>query len=469
MQQLGYGQPRARWVLTATVLGSGIAQVDSSVVNVALPTIGRQLGAGIGGLAWVVNGYTLTLASLILLGGSLGDRFGRRRVFTVGVVWFAVASLACAAATTLPVLIAARALQGVGGALLTPGSLAILQASFRPEDRARAIGAWSGLGGIAGAVAPLLGGWLVGAASWHWIFLINAPVAGVVLLAARHIPESRDAEAGRRPDLLGAALAAAGLGALTYALTTWGSRRTLDASVGWALALAVLALAGFLLRERRAAEPLLPPGLFADRVFSATNAVTFAVYAALAGVFFWLVLQLQVVAGFSPLRAGLALLPVTLLLLALSARAGAWGQRFGPGTSMTVGPAVCAVAVLAMGGIGPGAGYWSVVLWPVVLFGLGLAITVAPLTAAVLGAAPERHTGVASGVNNAVARAASLLAVAALPLLAGLSGEAYTDPAAMTSAFRHATWICAGLFATGALVAAGFLRRRPPDHPAALP
>lgn len=458
---LGYRERRGRWVLAATVLGSGLAMIDGTVVNVALPTIGRDLEAGIGGLTWVVNAYTLTLASLILLGGSLGDRYGRRRVFIVGVVWFTVASLLCAAAPSIELLIAARALQGVGGALLTPGSLAIIQASFRHEDRARAIGAWSGLGGVAGASAPLLGGWLVEAGSWRLIFLINAPVAALVLLAARHVPETRDSEPPHHLDVLGVGLCTMGLGGLTFGLTSWAGNSLTEPVVWTPLTAGVALLAAFLLREQDAPAPLMPLGLFRSRVFSASNAVTFAVYAALGGVFFWLLLTLQVVVGFSPVQAGLALLPMTLLLLVLSSKAGAWGQRVGPRLPMTIGPMLSAGGVAALTRVGAGASYRADVLVPVLLFGLGLAVTVAPLTAAVLAAAPDRHVGVASGINNAVARAAGLLAVATLPVIVGLGGEAYGDPNALAPAYRTAMWVCAGLLAAGSSVAFLFVRNPP--------
>jgi EmrB/QacA subfamily drug resistance transporter len=466
---LGYGETRARWVLAATVLGSGMAMIDGAVVNTALPVIGRDLDADIGQLTWVVNAYTLTLAALILLGGSLGDRFGRRRVFVVGVVWFTVASLLCAAAPSVEALIAARALQGAGGALLTPGSLAIIQATFRPGDRARAIGAWSGLGGVAGAVAPLVGGWLVEVATWRWIFGINAPVAALVLLAARHIPETRAAAPPGHIDVLGAALGAAGLGALTLGLTAWSGADPSDPRVWAPLGAAVVLLPAFLLRERSTHAPLLPLQIFRSRLFSATNAVTFAVYAALGGVFFWLVLYLQVVVGFSPLAAGLALLPMTLLLLLLSARAGAWGQRVGPRLPMTVGPLLCAVGVAGLSQVGEDASYVGDVLPPVLLFGFGMAVTVAPLTATVLAAVPDELVGTASGVNNAVSRTAWLLAVAALPLLTGLAGEAYADPAELAPAYRTAMWVCAGLYAAGAVIAAVFVRAPRPEEAAPQP
>jgi EmrB/QacA subfamily drug resistance transporter len=456
---LAYGEPRGRWVLVTAVLGSGMVFIDGTVVNVALPHIGRSIGGGLSGLTWTINAYTLTLASLILLGGSLGDRFGRRRVFVVGVVWFALASLLCGLAPNVGTLIAARALQGVGGALLTPGSLALLQASFRPEDRARAIGAWSGLAGIAGAAGPFLGGWLVEVASWRWVFLLNLPIAvAVIALALRHVPESRDPEASQHVDVLGAVLVVVGLGGLTDGLIAWQDRGPGSASVLVPLVVGLGCLVVFGLRERSAEEPMLPLSIFTSRLFNAANAVTFAVYAALGGVFFWLVLYLQVVAGFSAVAAGLTLLPVTVLMLLLSARAGALATRTGPRLPMTVGPLLCAVGVAALAALGTHPSYVADVLPRVALFGLGLSLTVAPLTATVLAAAPDRHAGLASGVNNAVARVAGLLAVAVLPLVAGLSGDAYSRPDLLTPAFRTAMWCCAALLALGGVLAAVFVR-----------
>jgi len=461
---LAYGERGAWWVLTATVLGSSLTFVDATVVNIALPVIGRDLDAGLSALTWTVNAYTLTLACLILLGGSLGDRLGRRRVFIVGVLWFAVASMLCGLAPNIQTLVAARALQGIGGALLTPGSLAILQASFRPDDRARAIGAWSGLGGIAGATGPFIGGWLIGVTSWRWIFLINVPIAlTVVVIARRHVPESSDPAASRHLDLTGAELAALGLAALTYGLIAWPVRG-FSAPVVWGLlAAGVLAIAGFLVWEARAPEPMLPLGIFASRVFSATNAVTFAVYAALGGIFFWLVLTLQVVVGFTPLQAGVSLLPVTLIMLAFSARAGALSARIGPRIPMTAGPLLAAAGVAGMARIGPGSTYLVDVLLPVSVFGAGLALTVAPLTATALASVPGNHSGLASGVNNAVARIGGLLAVAILPLIAGLSGLSYADPAVLEPAFRTVIWVCAALLVAGGLLAAVFVRTPEPS------
>jgi EmrB/QacA subfamily drug resistance transporter len=453
---LRMGTTRARWVLLTTVLGSGLALLDATVVNVALERIGTDLDADFAALQWTVNAYTLTLASFILLGGSLSDRFGRRRVFVVGVVWFAVASALCGLAPGIGTLIAARALQGMGGALLTPGSLAIISASFRGEDRAAAIGAWSGLAGVAGAVGPFLGGWLV---DWNWraVFLVNLPLAVVIVaVAARHVPESRDPSAAPGLDWPGTALVASGLGALTYGLT---------AAAGggvevWAWgALGLVLLAAFVAVQRRSPHPLVPPALFGDSQFTAVNAVTALVYAALGVVFVLLVLLLQVVAGFSPLLAGTALLPVTVLMLLFSARVGALAQRIGPRPLLTAGPLVAAGGLLLMLRIGPGASYLLDVLPGALLFGAGLTLLVAPLTATVLDSAPDRYAGVASGVNNAVARAAGLLAVAVIPVVAGISGDDYTDPVALSGSFRTAMLICVGLLVLGAVLAVSFVRR----------
>jgi EmrB/QacA subfamily drug resistance transporter len=454
-----FGTASGRWVLLATVLGSGLAFIDATVVNVALPAIGTDLDAGLAGLQWTINGYTLTLAALILLGGSLGDRYGRRAVFVVGVVWFAAASLLCGLAPNVEILIAARALQGVGGALLTPGSLAILQSSFPAHERARAIGAWSGLGGIAGAAGPFLGGWLVQVASWRWVFLVNLPLAAlVVVVTRRHVPESRDPQAARQLDVAGAVTGVVGLGGVTYGLIAWSERGLGSPAVLASLAVGILGMAAFLRVQQRSSHPMVPLAIFRSRQFSATNVVTFAVYGALGGIFFLLVLTLQVVSGFPPIAAGVALLPVTVVMLLLSARAGALGQRIGPRIPMTVGPLIAAIAVVWMSRIGAGASYVRDVLPPVTLFGLGLALTVAPLTATVLAAVADRHAGIASGVNNAVARAAGLLAVAALPLLVGLDGESYADPGQLAPAYRSAMLVCAGLLAAGGLLAAATIR-----------
>ena len=476
-EAIRYGSAKGRWVLLASILGSGLAGIDATVVNVALPAIGADLAADFSALQWTITAYTLTLASLILLGGALGDRYGRRRVFLVGVVWFAIASLLCGLAPTAPMLIAARALQGIGGALLTPGSLAMIQASFAPEDRARAIGAWSGLGGVATAIGPFLGGWLIEVASWRWVFLINVPLAVVVVVVAqRHVPETLDTSVTGRIDALGAVLGAAGLAGVTYALIEAPARGATSVVVLSAGILGIAALPGFIVAESRGRHPMLPLGIFRSAQFSAANAVTFAVYGAFGGVFFLLVVHLQVVAGFSPLAAGTAMLPITVLMLLLSARAGALAERIGPRLPMSVGPLICAGALALMLRIGTGADYLTDVLPGVVVLGLGLALMVAPLTATVLAAADARHAGVASGVNNAVARAAGLIAVAVLPALGGLSGDDYTDPEAFASGFRVALLVGVGLLVLGAALAAATIRndvladRAPaPPAPAAIP
>ncbi len=457
------GQPRGRWIIAATVLGSSMAFLDSTVVNVALPTIGQELHTSLGGLQWTVNAYTLTLAGLILLGGALGDRFGRRRVFLIGVIWFALASAGCAAAPDIGVLIAARALQGIGGALLTPGSLAIIQATFAEDDRPRAIGAWSGLGGVAGAIGPFLGGWLVGAGGWRWIFLINLPLAAaVVAVTVRHVPESRDPTAHGRFDVAGSVLTAVALAGLTEALIVAQTGAPLTVAVS--ALVGVAAGTGFVLLERRRERhpgrvpPMLPLSIFRNREFSAINGITFIVYGAMGAVFFLLVLDLQVVARFSPLKAGISLLPSTLLLLLLSARAGAWAQRVGPRWMMTGGLLTAAAGLLLLVRIGPHATYWADVFPAVALFGLGLSLTVAPLTATVLATADERHAGVASGVNNATARAAGLLAVAGLPAVVGLSGAALHDRAQLNRGFHEAMLICAALIALAAVASAVLIR-----------
>jgi EmrB/QacA subfamily drug resistance transporter len=472
------GQARGRWVLAAAVLGSSMAFLDATVVNVALPTIGRELHTSLSGLQWTVTAYTLTLAGLILLGGALGDRFGRRRVFLIGVIWFALASVICGVAPSIGVLIAARALQGIGGALLTPGSLAIIQSTFNPDDRPRAIGAWSGLGGVAGAIGPFLGGWIVGSIGWRWIFLINLPLAvAVVAVGLRHVPESRDPDARGRFDIAGSVLTALALAGITYALIEAPSAPL--AGVLVPAALGVLAGVAFVLLELRRGRhpdrvpPMLPLSIFRNREFTAINVITFIVYGAMGAVFFLLVLDLQVVAGFSPLEAGLSLLPSTVILLLLSARAGAWAQKLGPRWLMTGGLLTVAIGLLLLTRIGPNASYLADVLPAAVVFGLGLSMTVAPLTATVLASADDRHAGIASGVNNATARAAGLLAVAGLPAAVGLSGAALHSAGQLNHGFHEAMVICASLIVLAAVLSALLVSNdvlQPSDgHPAREP
>ncbi len=439
---------RGRWVLAAAVLGSGMAMLDGTVVNIALRDIGTRLDASIAELQWVVNAYMLALASLILLGGSLGDRFGRRRVFMLGVAWFATASIVCAVAQAPWQLVVARLVQGVGGALLTPGSLALIQASFRSEDRARMIGRWTGLGAVAFATGPLLGGWIVDVASWRWIFWINVPIAGFVLaLTARHVPESRDPDASADFDGAGTLLGVLGLAGVTYALIESGGSGSVVAAV-----VGVLALVGFLMVEHRSGAPLMPLGLFADRVFSVANAMTLLVYGALASMSFFLVLQLQVSTAWSPLEAGLAGMPITVLMLLGSARSGALATRIGPRPQMAVGPLLCGVGVWMLKDVGAGTSYLTGVLPGILVFGLGLVALVAPLTASVLAAAPDRYAGLASGINNAVARTGSLLAVAALPALVGIAGADYLDPQVFTRGYERAQIISAAVLVAGGVV-----------------
>ncbi len=450
-QLLSRSSGRGRGALAAVTIGSGVAILDGSVVTIALPTIGRELDASLAQLQWVVNGYMLSLTGLILVGGALGDRAGRRRVYVVGVTWFALASVLCAAAPSPDQLIGARVLQGIGAALLTPGGLALIQGSFREEDRASAIGTWAGLSGIAAAAGPFVGGWLLDHGGWRGIFAVNVPICALVVwLCHRYIPESRDEEASGPFDVLGAALGAAGLGALTYALTASGEQSgTTTAAIG---AVAVALMVGFVVRQARTSSPLVPLGLFHSRVFSAANGMTFLVYGALAAVMFFLVIQLQVVSGFSPLLSGLASLPITVALLLLSSRLADLSGRIGPRLPMTVGPIVCAAGVLLLVPVDEDTTFWTGVMPGMTVFALGLAILVAPLTATVLAAVSDRYAGVASGVNNAVARAGSLLAVAALPPLVGLSGTDYTDPAALTQGYRTAQFVSAVLLFAGGVV-----------------
>jgi EmrB/QacA subfamily drug resistance transporter len=446
-------------VLAATILGSGMASLDGTVVNVALPRIGTDLNAGLTALQWTVNAYTLTLAGLLLLGGSLGDRLGRRRIFVFGIVWFTVASAGCTVAPDANVLVAMRALQGVGAALLTPGSLAILEAVFRREDRAAAVGSWSGLGGIATAIGPVLGGVLVGVAPWGWrlVFLLNVPMAFLVVwLSGRYVPETRDDEASGPLDVTGVVLAAVGLALAVYGLTE-GPQHGWGAVAVGCLVAGVALLIAFVVAEGRNSHPMMPLSLFASREFSAANLVTLVVYAALSGAFFLIPVQLQRVSGFSPVEAGSALLPVTVVMLLLSARMGRVAQRIGPRWPMTIGPIVAGIGLAMLVRIGAGSTYAADVLPAVLVFALGLSATVAPLTATVLAAAPAHEVGVASAVNNDVARAAGLLAVAVLPGLAGISSRAYDHPAALSTGFHHAVLIAAAMCAFGGLLSAAFI------------
>lgn len=467
---LRMGSAAGRGTLAAAVLASGMAFLDSTVVNVALPTLGRELGASLAQLQWVINGYTLTLASFVLLGGALGDRLGRRRIFVTGVVWFTLASLVCGIAPNVETLIAARVVQGMGGALLAPGSLALLQSSFREEDRARAIGAWSGLAGTTTALGPFVGGVLIDQASWRWIFLINLPLAAaVVWLSKAYVPESRNSASTQHFDVAGALLGATALGGVTYALIAWPERGFVSVPVLGGFAVGLAAAIAFLLVERaRAMGAMMPLRLFSSRVFSVLNLYTVLTYGAFGGFFFLLVIYLQTGLGYDALEAGLATLPMTLLMLLGSELSGAAATKFGPKLQLTVGPLCCAVGVLLIREITPGVNYWTGILPGVLAYGIGLTLLVAPLTASVLSAVEVRFAGVASGVNNTAARAGSLLAVAALPLVVGLSGEEYENGAALGSAFYDAGMWCAGAMVVAAVLAlfvCGKVRLDRPDRP----
>lgn len=438
--ELTLSSSRGRAALVATVAASGMAQLDATVVNVALPHIGADFGVDVQALQWVLTGYLVTLASLILLGGALGDRYGRRRIFLIGTLWFAAASLFCAAAPGVGILIAARVLQGAGAALLTPGSLAILQASFVRDDRARTVGAWSALGGVAGALGPFVGGWLVDGPGWRWAFLINVPVAAIVVVASRAIPESRD-EHARHLDVRGAVLAVITLASATLALTEGPPRGWTDPMVVVAAVVGVGGIIAFVRHVRRSAEPLVPPALFASRDFTVTNLATVALYAGTGVAFFLVAYQLQVAAGWSALQAGTALLPATVLMLLGSARSGALAQRIGPRAQLTAGPLIFALGLLVLSRVGVDPSWTSDVLPGAVLIGVGLVTFVAPLTATVMGAVDSDHVSIASGVNNAVARTAGLTALAVIPAASGLTVA--DGAAATTDAYRSAMVIAA--------------------------
>jgi EmrB/QacA subfamily drug resistance transporter len=405
-----------RLTLAATILGSGIVLLDNTIVNVALPTIQRDLGGGLAAQQWVANAYTLTLGSLILIGGSLGDIFGERRVFALGVIGFALTSLLCAAAPTIGFLIAGRALQGVAGALLTPSALAVIVSTFPVNERGPAIGSWTAWGGIATVIGPLAGGELLNIASWRWIFLVNVPFAAVCLtLILAVIPRRETArERGRRIDVLGAVLCALGLAGPVFALIEqprlgWGSPGVVVPLIA-GLAL----LAAFVAYERRATHPMLPMSLFRSRNFAVGNLETFSMYAGLSILFFFLTLFLQQIGGYSPLQSGLATLPTTVVLFVLSRRFGALADRYGPRFFMGAGPLTAAAGLLLMMRVGIHVDYLTELLPALLVFAVGLAMTVAPLTAAVLAGVDESQAGIASGVNNAIARVAGLLGTAAV-------------------------------------------------------
>jgi EmrB/QacA subfamily drug resistance transporter len=445
-----------RWIVAGSVLGSGAAFLEGSVVNVALPAIARDFGLGMAGLQWVLNGYLLTLSALMLLGGALGDRLPRSRVFAIGSLGFAAASVGCALAPNLIVLVALRLIQGVAGALLVPNSLAMLETAFPENERGEAIGQWAAWSAFSTALGPLLGGWLVDTVSWRWVFAAIVPFSvAAAWIARRHEPRQRT-EAGA-VDYVGAVLATLGLAGAVWALISgpdlgFGHPAVLATGIGGALL-----LAGFVLAERRVERagrrPLLPLGIFRSRQFTGANLTTLFVYGALNGLFFLLMPQLQMTLGYRALVAGAALLPVNLLMLVLSPISGRVAARIGARLPMTLGSLIAGGAMLLFARVGPGASYLGHVLPAALVFGVGLAVLVAPLTRAVLAAAGERDAGAASGINNAVARLAGLLAAAALPLAAGLGGLAKLQGPAFAAGYARAMVICAGLCLAGAVVA----------------
>jgi EmrB/QacA subfamily drug resistance transporter len=445
---------QGRWVIAATALGSGIAFLDGTVVNAALPAIGRDFHASISGLQWVVTSYLLAVGSLLVLGGSLGDRLGRRRIFVIGVIGFSIASLGCGLAPRLPLLVAARLVQGVAAALLVPGSLALISATIDPQDRGAAIGRWTGATGVASAIGPFVGGWLIDAVSWRLVFLINVPLAAAaVAIAVRFIPETRGAAVAGQLDFGGAATLSVGLAGVVYALIEQ-PRRSWTLVVVVAAVVGVVSLLLFAWIESRHPQPMVPLSVFRNRQFAGGNAVTFVVYAALGAVLFLLTLHLQQDLGYSALEAGASTLPITVMMLLLSSQSGALAQRIGPRLPMTVGPVVLAVAFVLFRRVAPGVHYVRVVLPAVVVMGLGLVITVSPLTTAVLSAITDSRAGVASAINNAVSRVASLLSIATLPALAGVAAGGELGPG-----FRNAMSICCVLCVVGGALAWATIRR----------
>jgi EmrB/QacA subfamily drug resistance transporter len=421
-----------RLTLWATIIGSGVVFLDGSVVNLALPSIGRSLGVGFGGLQWIIDGYLLSLSALILLGGSLGDILGRKRVYIIGLVGFAIASLLCGISPNAPVLIAMRMLQGIFGALMVPGALAIINTNFEPEKRGKAIGTWTAWTSGIIALGPLIGGYLIDHGSWRLIFYINVPLLiACYLLGSKAIKESKDTRV-RRVDTTGAILAMLSLGGITYGLIE-GPVRHWDAFTLIPLALGAILFGFFLWFENHNKDPMLEMSLFKSRNFSGANAATFAMYGALGGFFFVFVIYLQERLGYSSLHAGLTQLPITLFLLGLSSKVGALCSKYGPRRFMTAGPILAGLGIAFLVSLDKGASYWTDILPGIILFGLGLAITVAPLTTTVLGSVKSEQSGIASAVNNAVSRVSGLVVVALL----GLFGAA--------NAYKFAAILCSAL------------------------
>jgi EmrB/QacA subfamily drug resistance transporter len=456
---------KQRLTLVAAILGSALVAVDSTIVNVALPAIEHDLGGGLSAQQWVSNAYLLALGSLILVGGSLGDIYGERRVFALGVAGFGVLSVACALAPTMGVLIGARALQGAAAALVTPSSLAIIVAAFPPKERGGAIGSWTAWGGIASIIGPLAGGWIVDQLSWRWIFALNVPLVactiGLILVA---VPPTK-VVAGRRIDLVGAALGALGLGGFVFALIEqphygWSSPVIAVPLIG-----GIVSLAAFLVYERHTDQPMLKLELFSRRNFAVGNLETLSMYAGLAILFFYLTIYLQEVAGYTALKSGLTTLPVTVVTFLLSRRFGALADRLGPRLFMGVGPLIAAAGVLLLARIGMNVSYLTDLLPALLVFALGLSVTVAPLTATVLADADANDAGIASAVNNAIARVAGLIGVSAIGIvIAGtLVGDTFAANSESVEAFHQVMTICAVLLAAGGITGAiGIVNPRGP-------
>jgi EmrB/QacA subfamily drug resistance transporter len=439
---------RNRLVLVACILGSVVVFVDSTVVNVALPAIQRDLGGGLALQQWVVDAYLLTLGSLLLVGGSLGDLFGARRVFLAGIVTFGLTSVLCAAAPDGTSLIVSRGLQGMTGAILTPAGLAVIASTFSGEERGAAIGTWTAWTGVAFVIGPLVGGWLVTNASWRWVFIVNVPFAiGTAALVAYAVPRHESTGPRPRVDFVGAVLCVLGLGGPVFALIEEPRRGWGDPLIVVPLVAGIALFAAFLWWERRAPQPMLPLGLFARRNFTFANLETLTVYAGLSTLTFFLVLFLQQLAGYSALRSGLALLPVTVVMFLLSPRVGRLSMRLGPRLFMSVGPLITAAALGGMARLSPGFTYGYELLPPLLVFAIGLSMIVAPLTATVLADADESDAGIASGVNNAVARVAGLLGIAVVG--ASVAGA---DNRLDLSGFRLAMIITAVLVAAGGAI-----------------
>lgn len=460
-----------RWTLIGSILGSGAVFIEGSVTSVALPAIARDLHLGIAGLQWTMNGYLLTLSALILLGGALGDRFSRRRIFELGLIGFGTASLACAAAPNLPLLVAARVIQGIAGGLLVPNSLALLETTFSGEARGVAVGQWASWTAISAAIGPLVGGWIVDAASWRFVFVIAVPIAiaGAIATSLAGRSTRREATSSESVDYAGATLMTFGLAALVAALIIGPDRGFKTALPGSLGAVGVVLLIALVVVEHRVQNPLLPPNTFASREFAGVNVTTFVVYAALSGLFFLLMLELQNVLHYSALAAGASLLPINVLMLVISPIAGRMAERMGPRLPMVGGSLVAASGMALFARVVPGSTYLGSVLPAAVVFGTGLSLLVAPLTTVALTSLGEKRAGLASGVNNAVARVAGLLATAIIPLAAGLGGAQNLSGPRLVDGFTRAMFISAGLCAAGSAIAAvtmsGGLHRRKRGKP----